>query len=99
MDTNYNPDLITVIDEDGHEHVFEELDRIENELGKYVAMTPAFTESTEIIDSDGELIILKVCEDEKGETWLNPIESEEEFSEIAAAFEERLSEYYEIEDE
>ena len=29
MDEAYNPDIVSVVDEDGTEHIFEELDRIE----------------------------------------------------------------------
>ena len=31
MDENYNPDIVSVVDEDGVEHIFEELDRIETD--------------------------------------------------------------------
>ena len=48
----------------------------------------------EILDDDGELIILKVCE-EDGETYLEPIEDDNEFNEIGKIFEERLSELFE----
>lgn len=97
-ENNYNPDLITIVDENNKEHVFEELDRIEDDYGKYVALTPALDGTDEIIDSDGELIILKVSEDESGETWLSYIEDEVEFDRISKVFEERLSDYYEIEE-
>ena len=42
----------------------------------------------EILDDDGELIILKVCE-EDGETYLEPIEDDNEFNEIGKIFEGR----------
>ena len=56
--------LVTVIDDDGTEHIFEELDRIETEYGqKYIALLP-FIEDEEIDEEDNsELIILKVSED------------------------------------
>lgn len=95
----YNPDIITVIDDNGEEHIFEELDRIETEDGnRYVAMIPAYDESEDVLDSSGELIILKV-EEEDGETYLAPIENEDEWNEIGSAFEERLSEFFEIDAE
>ena len=31
MAEEYNPDIVSVVDEDGVEHIFEELDRIEFE--------------------------------------------------------------------
>lgn len=95
----YNPDLVTVIDENGAEHTFEELDRIETDEGRFIALIPAFDESEEIIDSDGELIILEVSEDENGDTILSPIEDDNLFNKIGKIFEERLSDLYEIEEE
>ena len=94
----YNPDLISVVDENGVEHVFEELDRIETDTAKYVALLPVYDEAEEILDDDGELIILKVCE-EDGETYLEPIEDDNEFNEIGKIFEERLSELFAFDEE
>ena len=91
----YNPDIITVTDDYGKEHTFEELDRIESDNGRYVALLPVYDTNEEILDSDGELIILKV-EEEDGETYLAQIESDEEFNNISEIFEERLSDLYDI---
>ncbi len=98
MSEEFNPDLVSVIDENGVEHVFEELDRIETDTAKYVALLPVYDEAEEIIDDDGELIILKVCE-EDGETYLEPIEDDNEFNEIGKIFEERLSELFSFDEE
>ncbi len=98
MSEEFNPDLVSVIDENGVEHVFEELDRIETDTAKYVALLPVYDEAEEILDDDGELIILKVCE-EDGETYLEPIEDDNEFNEIGQIFEERLSELFSFDDE
>ena len=98
MSEEFNPDLVSVIDENGVEHVFEELDRIETDTAKYVALLPVYDEAEEIIDDDGELIILKVCE-EDGETYLEPIEDDNEFNEIGIIFEERLSELFAFDEE
>ena len=99
MDKEYNPDIVSVVDEDGKEHIFEELDRIETDDGKYVALLPMYDDPQEYIDDSGELIILKVEEDKDGETYLCPIEDEEEFNEVGMAFEERLSELFDFDDE
>lgn len=98
MDNEYNPDIITVIDESGTEHIFEELDRIENEKGKYVALIPVYDENSQIIDDDGELIILKV-KDDNGEVYLAPIENSSEFKEVGSIFQERLEDIFEITEE
>lgn len=98
-ESEFNPDLISVIDEDGVAHTFEELDRIETDDGRYVALLPVYDEAEEILDSDGELIILSVIEDENGETYLEPIEDEKLFNEIGKIFEERLEDMFEFENE
>ena len=98
MSEEFNPDLVSVIDENGVEHVFEELDRIETDSAKYVALLPVYDEAEEILDDDGVLIILKVCE-EDGETYLEPIEDDNEFNEVGKIFEERLSELFEFDEE
>ncbi len=98
MSEEFNPDLVSVVDENGVEHVFEELDRIETDTAKYVALLPVYDEAEEILDDDGELIILKVCE-EDGETYLEPIEDDNEFNEIGKIFEERLSELFAFDEE
>lgn len=98
MDENYNPDIVSVVDEDGVEHTFEELDRIETDDARYVALLPVYDEAEDILDDDGELIILKVNEAD-GETYLEPIEDEDEFNEIGSIFEERLSDLFDIHEE
>ena len=103
MSEEYNPDLITVMDDDGNEHVFEELDRIETDTARYVALLPYFEDAAEMLEDDGEVIVLKAYE-ENGETYLVQIEDENEYSEISEIFEERLQELFmfyeeEVEDE
>lgn len=93
---DYNPDIVTVVDEKGVEHTFEMVDAIETDTDRYVALIPVYDESEEILEDDGELIILKV-ETENNEEFLSPIENDEEFDEIGAIFEERLQDLFEIE--
>lgn len=98
MSEEFNPDIVTVIDENGVEHTFDELDRIETDTAKYVALLPVYDEAEEILDDDGELIILRVSE-ENGETYLEPIEDDDEFNEIGKIFEERLEDLFSFDDE
>ena len=93
MSEEFNPDLVSVIDEEGVEHIFEELDRIETDNGRYVALLPVYDEAEDIIDDDGEIIILQV-EEENGETFLAPIEDQKVFDEIGQIFEERLQDLF-----
>ena len=96
---NFGNNIVSVVDEEGIEHTFEELDRIETDDGRYIALLPIYNEAEEILDGDGELIILSVVEDEDGETYLEPIEDEALFNEIGDIFEERLADYFEFDKE
>ena len=95
----YGPDIITVVDDDGAEHEFEVLDRIETDDDmKYVAIIPKYDDPQDLLNDDVELIILRVTETED-ENILEPIEDDDEFDEIAAIFQERLSEYFDFDEE
>jgi len=93
---DYEPDLITLEDEDGKEHEFEILDKIETEEDCYFALVPYSQNAEESLQLDNELILLKVM-DEDGEEYLGAIEDEKEFDQVAAMFMERLSDLYDIE--
>ena len=96
---NMDMDIVTVVDEEGKEHLFEELDRIETDDGnRYVALVPIYDDEVEILEDDGDVLILKVIE-EDGENYLIQIEDEDEFNEIGNIFEDRLIEKYESEEE
>ena len=97
MSKQYDPDIVSVIDEDGKEHTFEELDRIETDKGKYVALLPIFDDAEEQLEDSGEIIILKVSE-ENGETYLADIEDDAEFEEVCNLFEDRLIDLFELEE-
>lgn len=94
-DFEYNPDIITVTDDDGTEHIFEELDRIESDDNKrYVALLPVYDDAEEILEGEDDLIILEVVEDEDGETFLQQIADEEEFDEIGEIMIKRINEKF-----
>ena len=92
--------LITLLDEDGKEHEFEHLASLEHEGATYVALMPSYSDPDEVLDSDGELVILKVEYDEDaGEDVLAAIEDEDEFNAVSKEFEEMLDDEYDILDE
>ncbi len=93
----YTPEIVSIVDEEGKEHVFEELDRIETDSGKYVALLPLPENPDKITEEDNELIILKV-EESLGEIYLCPIEDDAEFEEVGTIFEERLAEMFDFEE-
>lgn len=95
MSEEFGNSLVTVLDDEGNEHQFELLDAIETDDGRYVALLPIYTEAEALLEDDGELVILEVVND-NGDDLLVPIEDDEVFETIAEAFQERLEEYYEI---
>lgn len=97
QENDYDFDIITVTDDDGIEHQFEEIDRIETEDAKYVALLPVLESAEEILEDDGDVIVLKVIE-EGGETYLQQIEDEEEFADISDIFQERIAEMFEYDE-
>ena len=97
MSEEYGNDLVTVVDDEGNQHQFEIVDAIETDDGRYVALLPVYDNPSDMVDGDGELVILTVKE-EDGEDLLLTIDDDEEFAEIAEIFEERLADLYEIEE-
>lgn len=93
------PYIVTVLDEENVEHSFEVIDAIETDTDRYMALIPFFDESTDILDDDGELIVLKVEEEENGEESLVTIEDEDEFHDIINIFEERLSQIFDFDND
>ncbi|MBQ5910726.1 MAG: DUF1292 domain-containing protein [Clostridia bacterium] len=94
----YNPDIINLTDDEGKEYTFEVLDAIESEDGRYLAMLPVFENPEEMLEDSGELVIVKVGE-ENGEEYLFPIEDDDEYEFVADAFIERLQDVFEINEE
>lgn len=94
---DYGPDIITVVDENGDEHEFEALDRIENDNDeRFIAVIPVYDSAEELLDDSGEMIVLRVTEDENGDNILEPIEDDDEFDKIAEIFKERLADAFDF---
>ena len=49
INENFGNDIVSVVDEEGVEHTFEELDRIETDEGRFIALLPIYNEAEEII--------------------------------------------------
>lgn len=97
MAEEYNPDIITIEDDDGKEYTFEVLDRIETDEARYIALLPVYDKPEEMLQDSGELVILKVAE-ENGEEYFVDIEDDAEYDMIADAFTDRLQDIFEIEE-
>lgn len=97
INEEYNPDIVTLSDDDGKEYTFEVLDAIETDTGRYLALLPVHDDPKKMLDDSGELVIVKVGE-EDGEEYFFEIEDDDEYETIADAFCDRLENFYEIED-
>ena len=98
MSEAYDPDIITLCDDEGKEFSFEVLDAVETDDAKYVALLPVYQEAEELVEDSGELVVLRVIE-EGDENFFEEIESDEEYNEIAGTFMERLKNIFEFEDD
>ena len=97
-ENDYNPDIISLSDENGNEYTFEVLDAVETDTGRYVAMIPVYDDPEKMRDDSGELVVLKeIYED--GENYFEEIEDDAEYETIAEMFIDRLSDRFEIDEE
>ncbi len=92
---DYGNDIVTLVDENGKETEFEIVDSLVTDNNEYFALIPTET-ADNLSENDGELVILKVVE-ENGEEFLEPIEDDEEYESIAEIFMERLEDLYDFE--
>ena len=92
-DEEYQPDLMTLEDEDGNEVTFEVIDALDHKGVHYLAVVE-YTENEEDAE-DAQLVILSVGEDDEGE-YLDVVDDDETLLEVSKLFEQRLSDDYEI---
>ena len=94
MDEQMNectPDLYELVDESGEKRTFELLDCMDFEDERYYALTPYFEEEdAEQMLSDPALLVILRAEQ---------IDDEDLFDRVGAAFEERLEEMFDFEDD
>lgn len=95
---DYNPDIIEVVDDEGKKYTFEVLDAIESDDGRYLALLPVHETAEALLEDSGELVIVKVGE-EDGEEYYYPIEDDDEYDFVADAFIERLQDMFDINEE
>ena len=93
----YNPDIISVTDEDGNEIEFELLERYETDDSVYVAITEYRDDAEEIVEADYEVIILKVVEDANGDEYLEEIQDENEYEQVSDILMAKVEEKYDVE--
>lgn len=93
----YEPDILSVSDEDGNEILFELLERYETDEDVYVAITEYHDTAEEIVEADFEVIILKVVNDENGDEYLEEIQDEMEYEQVSDILMTMVEEKYDVE--
>lgn len=93
-ENEYQPDLMTLEDEDGNEITFEVIDALDHKGVHYLAVVE-YAEDEEDVDEDAQLVILSVGEDADGE-YLDVVDDDETLMEVGALFEKRLSDSFDI---
>lgn len=91
MTNEFSPDIITLIDDDGKEHIFEILDTIENEKGCFYALFSKNNNS----ESDANYYIFELL-DENEEPILAEVQDDNLLNELAETFESHFEDLYEI---
>ena len=95
MSEEYGNDIISLMDEEGNETEYDMIDAVELDGQTYVALLPLYENPEDIVEEDYQVVILKMVE-EDGEEILLTINDEAEFDAVWQAFEDRLSDEYEI---
>ncbi len=93
----YEPDIISVNDEDGNEILFELLERYETEDDVYVAITEYRDDDEDIVEADFEVIILKVVTDDNGDEYLEEIQDEMEYEQVSDILMSKVEEKFDVE--
>lgn len=101
MNDENQMDTISLLDEEGNEHEFEIIDAVEYRDQQYLALIPMFEEVEDSLQDNGELVILRVSDEDdgSGEQYLDAIQDEVEYDAVAALFMERLQEDFDFETE
>lgn len=95
----YNPDLLTLTNDDGEEYTFELLDTLEEEGATFVALTPYFDDPADAVEDSGNLVIMRQVTDEDGEEFFEEIEDDNEFDRVGSLFMSRLQDLFDFSDE
>ena len=92
----YDPDILSVTDENGNEILFELLERYETDSDVYVAITRYYDTDEDIVNGDYEVIILKVVND-GDEEYLAEIDDDDEFEQVSDILMSKVEEKYDVE--
>ena len=94
----YNDNLIALSDEEGNELQFEIVADVELDGETYVGMIEIFDDAQKMLESSGQLVVMKTVEDNSGDTIMVTLDSNEELARVVAEMEKQLEETFIIDD-
>lgn len=94
----YNDNLIALSDEEGNELQFEIVADAELDGETYVGMIEIFDDPQKMLESNGQLVVMKTVEDNSGDTIMVTLDSNEELARVVAEMEKQLEETFIIDD-
>ncbi len=98
-DEEYTPTIITLTDENDETYQFEVVDEIDHNEEHYLAVVEYFDDQQKALEAEPVLIIFRVGDaDEDGLETFDVVDDDEEYFVVAGIFEERLSQYYDMEE-
>ncbi len=91
----YEADLISLVDDEGNESWFEIIDEANLGEVRYIALVPHIEDEQEMLESDVDLLIMRVSEEGEFEHY-DTVEDDEELYAISDVFANRLADSYDI---
>lgn len=96
LDEDYEPDIMTLQDENGTEYKFEVIDAADYNDVRYLAAVPYAENPEDVVEEDANLILFRVGEDEEGGEYVDTVEDDEELIAVSKVFEDRLRDVFDI---
>ena len=91
----YTPELIELVDNEGHKKNFELIDAAEIDGEQYFCMIPS-VEDENFLEEDCDIVLLRIIE-EDGEEILASIDDDDEYDKVSAFFLERMKDAFDEE--
>ena len=83
MSSEYGPDFITIVDDDGQEFELEVIESMDYNGKSYMSFLPANMDEN---DPDYGFILLRIVEDENGDEVFESIDDEDELQDVYERF-------------
>ncbi|MCR5690041.1 MAG: DUF1292 domain-containing protein [Clostridiales bacterium] len=86
MSDYFSDEILSVTDENGSEILFRVVDRYEDDRGEYISVLPDEIPQAIMLAGRIEPEIYKIAFSDDGDSWLEPIEDEDEYRDVEQIF-------------